>query len=75
MRGDELRDRIADALAGHPIGRGYYATTVSREEAQDMADEVIADLGLFVEGTVRVVDYGAGPLRIPQTRAVGKWER
>ena len=75
MRGDELRDRIADALSGHPVGSGYYGTTVGREEALSMADEVIADLGLVVEGTVRVVDYGAGPLRIPQTRAVGKWER
>ena len=75
MRGDELRDRIAEALSGHPIGRGYYATSVSREEALDMADEVIADLGLVVERTVRVVDVGAGPLRIPESRVVGKWER
>ena len=72
---DDLRDRIADVLSGHPVGSGYYGTTVGREEALSMADEVIADLGLVVEGTVRVVDYGAGPLRIPQTRAVGKWER
>lgn len=25
---DELRDRIADELAGHQIGAGYYATSV-----------------------------------------------
>ena len=72
---DDLRDRIADVLTGHPIGSGYYGTTVGWDEALDMADEVIADLGLVVERTVRVVDVGAGPLRIPQTRAVGKWER
>lgn len=72
---DDLRDRIADLLFGHPIGRGYYGTSVGWEEALDMADEVIADLGLVVEGTVRVVDHGAGPLRIPETRVVGKWER
>ena len=72
---DDLRDRIADVLSGHPIGSGYYGTSVGIDEALDMADEVIADLGLIVEGTVRVVDYGAGPLRIPEARVVGKWER
>ena len=72
---DELRDRIADVLSGHPVGRGYYGTSVGRDEALDTADEVIADLGLVVERTVRVVDYGAGPLRIPESRVVGKWER
>ena len=72
---DDLRDRIADVLSGHPIGSGYYGTSVGIDEALDMADEVIADLGLIVEGTVRVVDYGAGPLRTPETRVVGKWER
>ena len=72
---DDIRDRIADVLSGHPIGSGYYGTSVGREEALDMADEVIADLGLVVERTVRVVDVGAGPLRIPESRVVGKWER
>ena len=72
---EELRDRIADVLSGRPIGGGYYGTSVGREEALDMADEVIADLGLVVERTVRVVDVGAGPLRIPESRVVGKWER
>ena len=72
---DELRDRIADVLSGHPIGSGYYGTSVGRDEALDMADEVIADLGLIMERTVRVVDYGAGPLRIPESRVVGKRER
>ena len=72
---DELRDRIADVLSGHPIGSGYYGTSVGIDEALDMADEVIADLGLVVETTVRIVDVGAGPLRIPETRVVGKWER
>ena len=72
---DELRDRIADVLSGHPIGSGDYETSVGREEALDMADEVIDDLGLIVERTVRVADHGAGPLRVPQTRVVGKWER
>ena len=72
---DDLRDRIADVLSGHPIGGGYYGTSVGVEEALDMADEVIADLGLVVERTVRVVEVGAGPLRIPESRVVGKWER
>ena len=72
---DDLRDRIADALAGHPIGSGYYGTSVGVDEALDMADEVIADLGLVVERTVRVVEVGAGEVRIPETRVVGKWER
>ena len=72
---DELRDRIADELAGHPIGTGYYATSVGMDEAREMAQAVIEDLGLIVERTVRVVDVGAGELRIPESRVVGKWER
>ena len=72
---DDLRDRIADELAGHQIGAGYYAASVGMDEAREMAQAVIDALGLVVERTVRVVDYGAGPLRIPQTRVIGKWER
>ena len=81
---NDLQDRIAGVLTGHPIGGvltghpiggGYYGTTVGRDEALSMADEVIEDLGLVVETTVRVVDHGAGPLRIPESRVVGKWER
>ena len=72
---NDLRDRIADVLSGHPVGSGYYGTSVGRDEALSMADEVIADLGLVEERTVRVVDVGAGPLRIPESRVVGKWER
>ena len=72
---DDLRDRIADVLSGHPIGSGYYGANVGTEEARDLAEEIIDDLGLVVERTVRVVDVGAGPLRIPESRVVGKWER
>ena len=64
---DDLRDRIAEALRRETDNGG------SRTE--DYAQAIIDDLGLIVEGTVRVVDYGAGPLRIPQTRVIGKWER
>ena len=72
---DDLRDRIAEVLSGHPIGDGYYGTSVGVDEALDMAGEVIADLGLIVERTVRVVDVGAGPVAIPESRIVGKWVR
>lgn len=72
---DDLRDRIADELAGHQIGAGYYATSVGMDEARDMAQAVIDDLGLIVERTVLVVDHGAGPLRIPKSRVIGRWER
>ena len=72
---DDLRDRVAGVLSGHPIGDGDYRTIVVRDEGLDMADEVIADLGLVVETTVRVVDHGAGEVRIPVSRVVGKWER
>lgn len=37
----DLRDRIADALTGHPIGSGYYGTNVGVDEARDMADEIV----------------------------------
>ena len=69
---DELRDRIAGVLDEnfnpdkHPI---------MAEMFRDYAQAVIDDLGLVVERTVRVVDVGAGPLRIPESRVVGKWER
>ena len=72
---DELRDRIADELAGHQIGAGYYAASVGMDEAREMAQAVIDDLGLIVERAVRVVDHGAGELRIRESRVVGKWER
>jgi hypothetical protein len=72
---DELRDRIAYELAGHQIGLGYQGAFVDMEEAREMAQAVIDDLGLVVERTVRVVDHGAGEVRIPETRVVGKWER
>ena len=64
---DDLRDRIADVLRRETDNGG------SRTE--DYAQAIINDLGLVVERTVRVMDYGAGPLRIPETRVVGKWER
>lgn len=36
------RDEIADELSGWPIGTGYYGTTVSTDEAQEMADAILA---------------------------------
>ena len=64
---DELRDRIA-----WPIWQNSRPTP---EGAAHIAQTIIEDLGLVVERTVRVVDVGAGPLRIPESRVVGKWER
>ena len=64
---DELRDRIAEALRRETDNGG--------SRAEDYAQAVIDDLGLVVERTVRVVDCGVVPLRIPESRVVGKWER
>ena len=64
---DELRDRIAGPI--------WQNSSLTLEGAAGIAQAIIEDLGLVVERTVRVVDVGAGPLRIPQTRVVGKWER
>ena len=64
---DDLRDRIA-----WPI---WQNSTLTSEGAAHIAQAIIEDLGLVVERAVRVVDYGAGPLRIPESRVVGKWER
>lgn len=36
------RETLRDALAGWPIGRGYYQTTVAADEAGEMADAVLA---------------------------------
>ena len=35
---NDLQDRIAGVLTGHPIGGGYYGTTVGRDEALDGDD-------------------------------------
>ena len=35
-------EMIVDELAGHPIGSGYYQTTVSVDEAREMAEAVQA---------------------------------
>ena len=64
---DDLRDRIADVLRRE--------TDNGASKSGDYAQAVIEDLGLVVETTVRVVDHGAGEVRIPETRVVGKWER
>ena len=67
---DALRDRIAEVLFEH-----YSRSDGLDVTAEESAQAVIDDLGLVEERTVRVVDYGAGPLRIPESRVVGKWER
>ena len=64
---DYLRDRIAGPI--------WQNSTLTTEGSERIAQMIIDDLGLVVETTVRVVDYGAGPLRIPEARVVGKWER
>ena len=64
---DDLRDKIAEVIQA--------ATDNGASKSGDYAQAVIDDLGLVEERTVRVVDYGAGPLRIPEARVVGKWER
>ena len=64
---EDLRDRIAEVIQA--------ATDNGASKSGDYAQAVIADLGLVVERTARGVDYGAGPLRIPESRVVGKWER
>ena len=64
---DELRDRIAGPI--------WQNSSLTPEGAAHIAQAVIDDLGLVEERTVRVVDHGAGPLRIPESRVVGKWER
>ena len=67
---DDIRDRIAEVLFEH-----YSRSDGLDVTAEESAQAVIDDLGLVEERTVRVVDYGAGPLRIPEARVVGKWER
>ena len=64
---DDLRDRIAEVIQA--------ATDNGASKSGDYAQAVIEDLGLVEERTVRVVDHGAGEVRIPETRVVGKWER
>ena len=72
MIGD-LRDRIAAVIRDHgtPVG----LDTGEMDEFDCCAQAIIDDLGLVEERTVRVVDHGAGELRIRESRVVGKWER
>ena len=63
---DDLRDRIAAVIQA--------ATDNGASKSGDYAQAVIDDLGLVMERTVRVVDHGAGEVRIPESRVVGKWE-
>lgn len=43
---DVMRERIRDELAGWTIGSGYYSMMVDVDEAGEMADAVLAVLGL-----------------------------
>jgi hypothetical protein len=45
--------------------------------SDELRDRIAYELAghQIVERTVRVVDHGAGEVRIPETRVVGKWER
>ena len=36
------REEVRDEVAGHPIGSGYYATTVGVDEAAEIADALLA---------------------------------
>ena len=36
------RDEVRDEIAGHPIGSGYYATSVGVDEAAEIADALLA---------------------------------
>lgn len=64
---DDLRDRMA--------GHIWQNSSLTPEATAHIAQAVIDDLGLIVERAVRVVDHGAGEVRIPESRVVGKWER
>jgi len=36
------RDELADEIAGHPVGSGYYSISVGMSEAREIADNIIA---------------------------------
>ena len=38
----DLRDKIAEVLAGYQIGSGYYATAIGVGDAQELADDIHA---------------------------------
>ena len=59
---ESMRDRLRDELAGRPIGSGYYATAVSVEDAQDMADAVLATFPVLAGVSESMVEAGARAL-------------
>ena len=59
------RERVADVLTGWPIGSGYYGTSVAVDEAQEMADALIAafpvlgmDRDALIERAARAINTG-----------------
>ncbi len=42
MTEPSLRERVRDAVSGWPIGSGYYQTAIHFDEAQEIADAVLA---------------------------------
>ena len=70
---DNLRDRIADVIAGeeeHPHPRGYKA------HAQAIIDELGLTMEMRVSSVGRTVDRRTGIVtNSTQTRIVGKWEQ
>ena len=59
---ESMRDRLRDELAGWPIGSGYYSTTVSVEDAQDMADAILATFPWLAGVSESMVEAGARAL-------------
>lgn len=47
------RDEVRDEIAGHPIGSGYYGTSVSVEEAAEIADTLLARFTITPKETDR----------------------
>ena len=45
------REEVRDEVAGHPIGSGYYATTVGVDEAAEIADALLARFNMTPKET------------------------
>lgn len=44
------REEVRDEIAGHPIGSGYYATSVGVDEASEIADALLARFNITPKG-------------------------
>lgn len=58
---ETLRDELADEIAGHPIGSGYYSDSVGMDEARYIADTLLARFAVIPRSPYEVKESEFAP--------------